>query len=137
VTIEGHRTAAIGRGLLVLIGVERTDDGRTARRLAERVLAYRVFSDAAGKMNLSVLDVDGAVLLVPQFTLVADTDSGNRPSFSSGAEPVLGEQLFAHFVAECRQRCSRVAVGRFGANMQVSLVNDGPVTFWLRSGHAA
>jgi D-tyrosyl-tRNA(Tyr) deacylase len=114
--------------------VERADDAKAARRLAERVLAYRVFADAAGKMNLSVLDVGGAVLLVPQFTLVADTDSGNRPSFSSGAEPALGEQLFAAFVGECKQRCPHVAVGRFGANMQVSLVNDGPVTFWLEAG---
>jgi D-tyrosyl-tRNA(Tyr) deacylase len=133
VAIGGQRTAAIGRGLLVLVGVERADDGRAARRLAERVLAYRVFPDAAGKMNLSVLDVGGAVLLVPQFTLVADTDSGNRPSFSGGAPPALGEQLFAAFVGECEQRCPSVAVGRFGAAMQVSLVNDGPVTFWLKA----
>jgi D-tyrosyl-tRNA(Tyr) deacylase len=98
------------------------------------VLAYRVFPDAAGKMNLSVCDVDGAVLLVPQFTLVADTQSGNRPSFSSGAAPTLGKELFAAFVGECERRCKRVAVGRFGAAMQVSLVNDGPVTFWLEAG---
>jgi D-tyrosyl-tRNA(Tyr) deacylase len=137
VAIEGQKTAAIGRGLLVLVGVERSDDARAARRLAERVLAYRVFPDAVGKMNLSVLDVDGAVLLVPQFTLVADTESGNRPSFSSGAAPTLGEQLFAAFVGECEQRCPRVAVGRFGAAMQVSLVNDGPVTFWLEAGSSA
>jgi D-tyrosyl-tRNA(Tyr) deacylase len=137
VTIEGQRTAAIGRGLLVLVGVEQADDARAVRRLAERVLAYRVFPDAAGKMNLSVLDVDGAVLLVPQFTLVADTDSGNRPSFSSGAPPALGERLFSLFVGECEQRSRHVAVGRFGANMQVSLVNDGPVTFWLEAGTAA
>jgi D-tyrosyl-tRNA(Tyr) deacylase len=133
VTIEGHQVAAIGRGLLVLVGVERADDARAARRLAERVLAYRVFPDAAGKMNLSVLDVSAAVLLVPQFTLVADTESGNRPSFSTGADPALGEQLFALFVGECEQRCPRVAMGRFGAAMQVSLVNDGPVTFWLKA----
>jgi D-tyrosyl-tRNA(Tyr) deacylase len=133
VAIEGKQTAAIGRGLLVLVGVERADDARAARRLAERVLTYRVFSDAAGKMNLSVLDVGGAVLLVPQFTLVADTASGKRPSFSSGADPALGERLFAAFVGECEQRCPRVAVGRFGAAMHVSLVNDGPVTFWLRA----
>jgi D-tyrosyl-tRNA(Tyr) deacylase len=114
--------------------VEQADDARAARRLAERVLAYRVFPDAGGKMNLSVLDVGGAVLLVPQFTLVADTESGNRPSFSSGADPVQGERLFAAFVGECEQRCPHVAVGRFGAHMQVSLVNDGPVTFWLEAG---
>ena len=134
VAIDGQSTATIGRGLLVLVGVERSDDARAARRLAERVLAYRVFPDAAGKMNLSVLDVGGAVLLVPQFTLVADTESGNRPSFSTGPEPAVGERLFAAFVAECEQRCPRVAVGRFGAAMQVRLVNDGPVTFWLKAG---
>jgi D-tyrosyl-tRNA(Tyr) deacylase len=116
------------------VGVARADDPRAAQRLAERMLAYRVFSDGAGKMNLSVLDVGGAVLLVPQFTLVADTESGNRPSFSSGADPALGERLFDLFVSECKQRCREVAVGRFGAAMQVSLVNDGPVTFWLEAG---
>jgi D-tyrosyl-tRNA(Tyr) deacylase len=134
VAIGGQETATIGPGLLVLVGVERADDTRAARRLAERVLAYRVFGDAAGKMNLSVLDVGGALLLVPQFTLVADTASGNRPSFSGGPEASVGERLFAAFVAECEQRCPRVAVGRFGAAMQVSLVNDGPVTFWLEAG---
>ena len=133
VAVDGQEIAAIGRGLLVLVGVARADDTRTARRLAERVLAYRVFPDAQGKMNLSVLDVGGAVLVVPQFTLVADTESGNRPSFSSGAEPAIGAPLFAAFVAECERRCPRVAVGRFGAAMQVSLVNDGPVTFWLKA----
>lgn len=135
--ISGQKTAAIGRGLLALVGVARADDPRAAQRLAERMLAYRVFPDAAGKMNLSVLDVGGAVLLVPQFTLVADTRAGNRPSFSSGADPALGEQLFDVFVDECTQRCREVAVGRFGAAMQVSLVNDGPVTFWLEAGTLA
>lgn len=137
VAIDGQRTAAIGRGLLALVGVERADDAGTARRLAERLLAYRVFPDAAGKMNLSVLDVGGAVLLVPQFTLVADTSGGNRPSFSRGAPPELGRQLFDLFVRECEERCRYVAVGRFGATMQVSLVNDGPVTFWLEASSSA
>jgi D-tyrosyl-tRNA(Tyr) deacylase len=132
VAIDGERTAAIGRGLLVFVGVEREDGPPVARRLAERVLAYRVFPDAAGKMNRSVLDIGGEALLVPQFTLVADTGSGNRPSFSRGAEPAAGERLFSAFVEECERRCPRVAVGRFGAAMQVSLVNDGPVTFWLQ-----
>jgi D-tyrosyl-tRNA(Tyr) deacylase len=134
VSIDGRQTAAIGRGLLALVGVERADDDRAARRLAERVLAYRVFPDAAGKMNLSLLDVGGGLLVVPQFTLVADTASGNRPSFSSGPEASVGERLFAAFVAECERRCPEVRVGRFGAAMQVSLVNDGPVTFWLEAG---
>jgi D-tyrosyl-tRNA(Tyr) deacylase len=132
VTIAGQRTAAIGRGLLVLVGVERTDGAEAARRLAERVLAYRVFPDDAGKMNRSVLDIDGEVLLVPQVTLAADTASGNRPSLSAGADPALGAELFQTFVAECEKQCARVAVGRFGAHMQVGLVNDGPVTFWLK-----
>jgi len=131
VAIAGQRTAAIGRGLLVLVGVERADGPQVAGRLAERVLAYRVFPDDAGKMNRSVLDIDGEVLVVPQVTLAADTTSGNRPSLSAGADPVLGAALFQTFVAECEKRCRRVAVGRFGANMQVGLVNDGPVTFWL------
>ena len=135
--IDGQRTAAIGRGLLALVGITRADDAGTARRLAERMLNYRVFPDAAGKMNLSVLDIGGAVLLVPQFTLAADTRSGKRPSFSSGAPPELGRPLFDLFVCACQERCPHVAAGRFRAAMQVSLVNDGPVTFWLEAGSRA
>jgi D-tyrosyl-tRNA(Tyr) deacylase len=132
VTIAGQRTAGVGRGLLVFVGVERGDGEAQAKRLAERVLAYRVFPDPDGKMNLSVLEIAGEVLLVPQFTLVADTASGNRPSFSRGPDRTVGERLFDAFVRECERLCPRVAVGRFGAEMQVALVNDGPVTFCLR-----
>ena len=132
VAVDGARIAAIGRGLLVLVGVERTDGAAQARRLAERLLAYRVFPDAAGKMNLSVLDIGGEVLLIPQFTLVADTSSGNRASFSRGADPGAGKRLFEQLVVECEALHDRVAVGRFGAAMQVALTNDGPVTFWLK-----
>jgi D-tyrosyl-tRNA(Tyr) deacylase len=132
VAVDGERISAIGRGLLVLVGVERTDGPPQARRLAERLLAYRVFPDAAGKMNLSVVDIGGDVLLVPQFTLVADTSSGNRPSFSRGADPAAGKRLFEQLVVECRGLHDHVAVGRFGAAMQVALTNDGPVTFWLK-----
>ena len=131
VTIDGRPVAGIGRGLLVFVGVARDDGPAEARRLAERVLNYRVFPDEAGKMNLSVVDVDGSVLLVPQFTLVADTQSGNRPSFSTGADPEVGRRLFGLLAEECARRLASVETGRFGADMQVGLVNDGPVTFWL------
>lgn len=129
--IEGRQAAAIGIGLLVLVGVQRGDGSREAARLAERLLAYRVFPDAAHRMNLDVRSVAGSVLLVPQFTLAADTRSGNRPGFSRAASPERGRQLFDDLVAECRARYEPVATGRFGADMQVSLTNDGPVTFWL------
>jgi D-aminoacyl-tRNA deacylase len=132
VAVGGETVGEIGAGLLALVGVERGDSEAEAARLAERVLGYRVFADAAGKMNLSVQDVQGGLLVVPQFTLVADTNSGTRPSFSSGASPAEGERLFQVFVAEASQRHARVATGRFGAYMKVSLVNDGPVTFWLQ-----
>ena len=127
VAIGGADVASIGKGILALIGVERGDTEAEAERLAERVLGYRIFPDASGKMNLSLRDIQGALLAVPQFTLVADTNSGTRPSFSSGASPELGETLFRLFVEKTKARA-----GRFGADMQVSLVNDGPVTFWLR-----
>jgi len=132
VTVEGRCIAAIGRGLLVLVGIERADGAEQARRLAERLLAFRVFPDAAGRMNLSVTDIGGDVLLVPQFTLVADTRSGNRASFSRAADPSAGERLFTALADECRHAAQRLALGRFGADMQVKLVNDGPVTFWLQ-----
>ena len=131
VAVGGETVGAIASGLLVLLGVERGDSENEAARLAERVLGYRVFADHAGKMNLSVKDVEGGVLVVPQFTLVADTNSGTRPSFSSGASPVDGKRLYERFVQETRGRYARVETGRFGAHMLVSLVNDGPVTFWL------
>ncbi|MGZ5093246.1 MAG: D-aminoacyl-tRNA deacylase [Burkholderiales bacterium] len=132
VTIDGECVGAIERGLLLLIGVEQSDGEREAERLLERLLGYRVFADAAGKMNLSVQDVAGGILLVPQFTLAADTNKGTRPSFSSAASPDDGRRLFDYFVQQARIRHSPVATGRFGADMKVSLVNDGPVTFWLR-----
>ncbi len=122
----------IGAGLLAFIGVERNDAAAQADRLLERMLNYRMFNDAAGKMNLSLRDTKDDLLLVPQFTLAADTDSGNRPSFAPAAPPDAGEKLFDYVVAQARLKYSRIATGRFGADMKVSLVNDGPVTFWLR-----
>jgi D-tyrosyl-tRNA(Tyr) deacylase len=132
VDAQGETIAAIGPGLLALIGVERGDTDEQAVRLAERVLSYRVFSDAGGKMNLSLRDTQGGLLAVPQFTLAADTASGLRPSFSSAAAPSEGEVLFQKFVEKANELHSAVCTGRFGAAMQVSLVNDGPVTFWLQ-----
>ena len=131
VTVGGDTVGAIGRGILALIGVERGDGEAEAQRLAEKVLAYRIFSDAAGKMNLSLQDIGGELLAVPQFTLAADTNSGTRASFSAAAAPPDAQRLFTYFVELLRSK-SRVATGRFGAEMQVSLVNDGPVTFWLQ-----
>ncbi len=125
--VDGREIACIGRGILALVGVERGDAEAEADRLAEKIATYRIFPDAAGKMNLSLRDTGGELLAVPQFTLVADTSSGTRPSFSSGASPELGRQLFERFL-----QASKAKSGRFGAHMQVSLVNDGPVTFWLR-----
>ncbi|MGH8657157.1 MAG: D-aminoacyl-tRNA deacylase [Gammaproteobacteria bacterium] len=132
VRAEGQTIAAIGQGLLVFIGVECGDGEAQAERLLERLLGYRVFPDRDDKMNLSVRDIDGGLLLVPQFTLPADTKKGMRPSFSSAAAPDEGRRLFDYLV-QCAQRSPiNVACGRFGANMQVALVNDGPVTFWLQ-----
>jgi D-aminoacyl-tRNA deacylase len=131
VAVGGEMVGAIGRGVLALVGVERGDGEAEAQRLADKLLAFRIFPDAAGKMNLSIVDVSGGLLCVPQFTLVADTNSGTRPSFSSGATPAEGERMFDHFVKILRQRI-KTETGRFGAHMQVSLVNDGPVTFWLQ-----
>jgi D-tyrosyl-tRNA(Tyr) deacylase len=132
VTVEGHALGAIGAGLLVFVAVERGDDDAVAARLLERLLGYRVFGDAQGRMNLSLRDVGGGLLLVSQFTLAADTRKGARPSFSSAAVPEEGRRLFEHFVALARAAHADVATGEFGADMQVALVNDGPVTFWLR-----
>jgi D-aminoacyl-tRNA deacylase len=132
VRVGGDEIAAIGRGLLALVGVERGDGEGEARRLAERVAAYRVFADAQGRMNLSLRDVRGELLAVPQFTLAADTQSGLRPSFSSAAAPAEGETFFLKFVESAVAHGVPVRAGRFGADMKVSLVNDGPVTFWLR-----
>jgi len=132
VVVEGRTVGLIGRGLLVLVGVEKHDDAATAQRLLERILAYRVFPDEQGKMNLSLTDIGGELLLVPQFTLAADTHKGTRPSFSSAAAPELGASLFEYFVAAARKSHPKVETGLFGADMKVSLVNDGPVTFWLQ-----
>jgi D-aminoacyl-tRNA deacylase len=132
VAVGGETVSAIGNGILALVGVERGDGEAEAARLAERVLGYRIFADDAGKMNLSLKDVQGSLVAVPQFTLAADTRSGARPSFSSAASPEEGERLFELFVTKARSLCPHVVTGRFGAHMQVSLVNDGPVTFWLQ-----
>jgi len=132
VAIDGEDVASIGKGILALIGIEKSDSEAEAERLAERILGYRIFPDASGKMNLSLRDTQGALLTVPQFTLVADTNSGTRPSFSSGASPSEGEKFFDAFVSHAKKIHANVQTGRFGADMKVSLVNDGPVTFWLR-----
>ncbi len=133
VEIDGKTVGAIGRGLLVLVGVEQGDDATRAERLLERLLGYRVFPDTAGRMNLSVRDIDGGLLLVPQFTLAADTARGMRPSFTPAASPELGERLFDYLVEQARTQHTPVESGVFGADMQVTLTNDGPVTFWLQA----
>ncbi|HKQ24252.1 MAG TPA: D-aminoacyl-tRNA deacylase [Burkholderiales bacterium] len=140
VDVDGRTIGAIGPGLLVLICAERGDSDFEAERLLERLLDYRVFADAAGKMNLSVRDVAGGLLLVPQFTLAADTSKGTRASFSPAAPPQEGRRLFEYVLSLARYAHSPVAAGEFGAMMKVSLINDGPVTLWLqvhpRSGRA-
>lgn len=144
VCVDGSTLGAIGRGLMVLVCAQRQDDKQSASRLADRLLRYRVFGDDAGRMNRSLVDLVGGLnpkqsvsqyaglLLVPQFTLAADTRSGLRPSFTPAAPPELAENLFAEFVAACCANHPDVQTGRFGADMQVALVNDGPVTFWLQ-----
>ena len=132
VTVEDETLASIGRGLLVLVGVEREDDEAKAMRLLERLLGYRVFADREGRMNLSLTQIDGALLLVPQFTLAADTRKGTRPGFSRAAPPERGERLFHYLCEQAASRHAHLGCGRFGADMRVSLVNDGPVTFWLQ-----
>lgn len=133
VDVDGTRVATIGRGLLVLVGVRPEDDETAAERLLSRLLQYRVFSDEAGKMNLNLSQVDGQLLLVPQFTLAADTSKGLRPGFSTAASPDVGRRLFEHMVHSAKIALGSVECGVFGANMQVSLTNDGPVTFWLET----
>lgn len=132
VEVDGAGVGAIGPGLMVLVCAERGDGEAEAERLLERLLGYRVFGDAEGKMNLSLRDVQGGLLLVPQFTLAADTHKGMRPSFTPAAAPAEGERLFDYLVARARAAYPAVETGKFGAHMQVSLVNDGPVTIWLR-----
>lgn len=136
VVLEGRTVAAIERGALVFVGVERGDGRRQADRLLERVLGYRIFGDAAGRMNRPLTDVAGGLLLVPQFTLAADTRKGMRPSFSPAAAPGDGERLFAYLLSRAQANHAPVEGGRFGAQMQVALVNDGPVTFLLRAAPA-
>ncbi|MEG3079215.1 D-aminoacyl-tRNA deacylase [Halomonas sp. 5021] len=133
VDIEGDTVGAIDHGLLALVGIEKGDSQADADKLLHKLLNYRVFSDANGKMNLNVQQAEGGLLLVSQFTLAADTHKGLRPSFSSAAPPDEGEQLFNYLVARAQSAWQNVATGEFGGNMQVSLVNDGPVTFLLES----
>ena len=133
VEVDGEEIAKINQGLLVLLGVEKTDDEAKANKLINKILSYRVFEDELGKMNLSLRDVGGELLLVPQFTLAADTNSGMRPSFSSAAAPSDASQWFDYVVHESRQLLSGVQAGQFGADMKVRLLNDGPVTFWLQT----
>jgi D-tyrosyl-tRNA(Tyr) deacylase len=133
IVIDGQRVASIGPGLLVLVGVLPADDETAALKLLERLLQYRVFADVAGKMNLSLAQIQGDLLLVPQFTLAADTRKGLRPGFSTAASPEQGRQLFDTLVRAARERHSRVETGVFGAHMRVWLTNDGPVTIWLET----
>ncbi len=133
VTVNNQPIGVIGAGLLVLVGVEKGDDRAQAERLLERIMGYRVFEDHEGRMNLNVAQVQGGLLLVPQFTLAADTSKGMRASFANAAEPALAGDLFAYLADIARAGYARVQTGQFGADMQVALVNDGPVTFWLRS----
>lgn len=133
VAVEGEVIGQIDQGLLALVGVQKHDDKASADKLLKRMLSYRVFADAEDKMNLSLSDIGGGLLLVSQFTLAADTQKGARPSFSSAASPDLGRELFDYVVNQARTQHPIVETGRFGADMQVSLLNDGPVTFWLET----
>ena len=133
VRIADTSIAAIGHGVLALIGVRACDDEHAGTRLAERLLGYRIFADSGGRMNLSVREVAGSVLVVPQFTLAADTHKGTRPGFSTAAPPEQARRLFGHFLGYLTTAYAPVSAGVFGADMQVSLVNDGPVTFWLET----
>jgi len=133
VTVDGRTVGSIGRGILALIGIERGDGPAQAERLLTRVLGFRIFEDSAGRMNHSLSDIGGGLLLVPQFTLAADTHKGTRPGFSAAAEPAAARALFDALLASARLRHADVATGEFGAHMRVSLVNDGPVTFWLKT----
>ena len=133
VEVDGEVVGAIGRGILALVGVERGDSEAQAERLVERVLGYRIFPDEDGKMNLSLLDIRGELLAVPQFTLAADTKKGTRAGFSTAAAPDEGMRLFDVFVKNSREKIPATKTGRFGADMKVGLVNDGPVTFWLQT----
>ncbi len=132
VTVDGETLARIGAGLLVFLAMERGDGPAQCRRMVERILGYRIFADEAGRMNRSLLDSGGELLLVPQFTLAADTRKGSRPSFTPAAEPQAGARLFECCTSLAEERLGEVQAGCFGADMQVALINDGPVTFTLR-----
>lgn len=133
VIVSGKTIGAIQQGILALIGIEKTDTNASAEKMVHKIINYRIFPDANGKTNLSLKDVQGGLLLVPQFTLVADTQSGTRPSFSTGMEPSAGKQLFAYLIAHAKQIHPQTECGEFGAYMQVNLCNDGPMTFLLAS----
>ncbi len=135
VSVDGQRIAEIGPGLLVLVGVERADGPAQAARMAERLFAYRIFADAEGRMNLSLRDSGGELLLVPQFTLVADTSRGNRPGFEPAASPELGQALFRQLAASAKSLGCATQTGQFGANMDIELINTGPATFLLHVPH--
>jgi len=131
VIVDEKIIGQIDQGILVLVGVQREDNKAKANRLLERLLSYRIFSDEDDKMNLSLQDINGGLFLVPQFTLAADTKKGTRPGFSNAAAPDQAKQLFSYIVEQANETYSNVQQGQFGADMKVSLVNDGPVTFWL------
>lgn len=132
VVVNNINIGEIKQGVLAFIGVEKNDNENHVTRLLDKILSYRIFADADDKMNLSVKDIDGGLLLVPQFTLAADTQKGCRPSFSSAAPPALGEALFDKFVEQAKNKHKHIETGQFGADMKISLLNDGPVTFWLQ-----
>lgn len=132
VVVNNKNIGEIQQGVLAFIGIEKNDSEAEATRLLDKVLSYRIFADDDDKMNLSVQDIKGGLLLVPQFTLAADTQKGCRPSFSSAAAPELGEQLFDDFVKQAKNKYEHIETGQFGADMKISLLNDGPVTFWLQ-----
>ena len=136
VEVDGRVVGAVGRGILALVGVERGDSEAQAERLVEKVLGYRIFPDQAGKMNLSLLNIRGELLAVPQFTLAADTKTGTRAGFSTAASPDEGMRLFNLFVGISKKQIPETKTGQFGADMKISLVNDGPVTFWLQVSQA-
>ena len=132
VTVNDQVIGAVGKGLLVLVCAEKGDSGEQCEKLAKKVLAYRIFEDENGKMNKSVSDIGGEILIVSQFTLAADTAKGLRPSFTPAADPETGKRLYEHFIERVRESGLKTQTGQFGANMQVALINDGPVTIWLK-----
>lgn len=132
VVVNNKNIGEIQQGILAFIGIEKNDSEEQVSRLVDKVLSYRIFADADDKMNLSVQDIKGGVLLAPQFTLAADTQKGCRPSFSSAAPPEEGERLFNEFVKQAKNKYQQIETGQFGADMKISLLNDGPVTFWLQ-----